>query len=73
MAKFRLPANSRYTDIPGRRHEAPAGATRVRQFRIYRYDPDSRGPPRVDTFDVDLDRCGPRVAPDRPGFERLPL
>ena len=61
MAKFRLPANSRYKDIPGRRHEAPAGATRVRQFRIYRYDPDSREPPRVDTFDVDLDRCGPMV------------
>jgi hypothetical protein len=33
----------------------------VRQFRIYRWDPDSEAPPRVDTYDIDLDRCGPMV------------
>ncbi|MBM4218697.1 MAG: succinate dehydrogenase iron-sulfur subunit [Gammaproteobacteria bacterium] len=61
MVQFRLPANSRYEDRPGRQHAAPAGATRLRQFRIYRYDPDSREPPRVDSFEVDLDSCGPMV------------
>ena len=61
MAQFRLPANSRYTDRPGRHHAAPAGAARQRQFRVYRYDPESRETPRVDSFDVDLDRCGPMV------------
>ena len=61
MAQFRLPANSRYTDRPGRHFPAPAEATRVRRFRIYRFDPDSGQPPCVDTFDVDLDRCGPMV------------
>ncbi len=61
MAQFRLPANSRYTDLPGRNHAAPPGASRLRQFRIYRYDPDSREPPRVDSYDLDLDRCGPMV------------
>ncbi len=61
MAQFRLPANSRYTDRPGRRHAAPPGAGRVREFRIYRWDPDSSETPRVDRYDVDLDRCGPMV------------
>ncbi len=61
MAEFRLPANSRYTDRPGRHHAAATGATRVREFRIYRWDPDSAEPPRLDRYDVDLDRCGPMV------------
>jgi len=61
MAKIRLPANSRYTDQPGRRHAAPAGVTRAREFRVYRYDPESREPPRVDSYELDLDRCGPMV------------
>ena len=53
MAQFRLPANSRYDDRPGHHHPAPAGATRARPFRIYRWDPDSSSQPRVDTYDVD--------------------
>ena len=61
MAQFRLPANSRYADLPGRHHPAPAGATRVRQFRVYRFDPESKEPPRIDRYDVDLDRCGTMV------------
>jgi len=61
MAEFRLPANSRYKDVPGRRHKALPGATRVRTFRIYRWDPDSGEKPRIDSFDVDLDHCGPMV------------
>ncbi len=61
MAQFRLPANSRYTDQPGRHHAAPAEAARPRQFRIYRYDPDSKAPPRIDSYELDLDRCGPMV------------
>jgi len=61
MVQFRLPEPSRYAGRPGRHHPAPAGAARVRRFRIYRWDPDSGEPPRVDTFDLDLDRCGPMV------------
>ncbi len=61
MTQFRLPANSRYDARTGRHHPAPAGAKRVRRFRIYRSDPDSPANPRIDTFDVDLDRCGPMV------------
>ena len=61
MAEFRLPANSRYNEVPGRTHKVPAGTARVRTFRIYRYDPDSGEKPRVDSYEVDLDRCGPMV------------
>jgi len=61
MAQFRLPANSRYKDVPGRTHKAPAGTVNVRTFRIYRWDPDSGEKPRVDNYEVDMDRCGPMV------------
>ena len=45
----------------GRTWSAPAGAMRTKAFQIYRYDPDSGGNPRLDTFHVDLDDCGPMV------------
>ncbi|MGQ0383369.1 MAG: succinate dehydrogenase iron-sulfur subunit [Gammaproteobacteria bacterium] len=61
MVQFTLPEASKYGKRPGRRHAAPAGAACVREFRIYRFDPDSLEPPRVDTFEVDLDRCGSMV------------
>ncbi|MEL6368917.1 MAG: succinate dehydrogenase iron-sulfur subunit, partial [Pseudomonadota bacterium] len=38
MAEFRLPKNSRPTE--GRHFPAPEGATNVRRYVIYRYDPD---------------------------------
>jgi succinate dehydrogenase / fumarate reductase iron-sulfur subunit len=59
MAEFTLPANSKTT--PGKDWPAPAGATRVKTFKIYRWDPDSGANPRIDTFQVDLDKCGPMV------------
>lgn len=45
----------------GRTWPAPAGATRVQTFEIYRYDPDSGANPRLDSYEVDLDDCGPMV------------
>jgi len=59
MAEFRLPKNSRIQK--GRHVPAPDGATNVKTFRIYRWDPDSGENPRIDTFEVDLDDCGPMV------------
>ena len=59
MVEFTLPANSKVGE--GQTHGAGAGATRVQRFRVYRYDPDSGENPRLDTFDVDLDQCGPMV------------
>lgn len=45
----------------GRRWPARPGVARVKTFEVYRYDPDSGGNPRLDTFEVDLDECGPMV------------
>ena len=59
MAELTLPANSRITE--GKTWPAPEGATNVRRFRIYRWDPDTGDNPRVDTYHVDLDTCGPMV------------
>ena len=59
MAEFKLPANSVIKE--GKTWAAPAGATRVKNFRIYRYDPDSGQNPRWDTYQIDLDQCGPMV------------
>ena len=59
MAEFRLPANSRIAK--GKHFAAPEGAKQVKRFVIYRYDPDSGENPRMDTYEVDLERCGPMV------------
>ena len=59
MAKFSLPANSRVKR--GRSHAAAEGANNTREFRIYRYDPTSGENPKLDTYQVDMDHCGPMV------------
>ena len=59
MGLFNLPKNS--TVQPGKEHSAPAGATRIRRFEIYRYDPETGDNPRVDVYEIDLDSCGPMV------------
>jgi len=60
MVEFFLPANSRVRK-DGKTVKAAAGATNVKTFKIYRYDPDSSENPRMDSFEIDLDTCGPMV------------
>jgi len=59
MAQFQLPKNSRLTE--GKTWPKPVGANNLREFRIYRWDPDGESNPRVDTYFVDLDDCGPMI------------
>ena len=59
MVAFTLPRNSRITN--GRTFKAPPGARSVRAFRIYRWSPDEGQNPRTDTYEIDLDSCGPMV------------
>ena len=58
MAEFLLPQNSRMKE--GKTFKA-VGAKNVKRFRVYRYDPDSGQNPRIDTYEVDMDKCGPMV------------
>ena len=59
MAKFTLPKNSKIK--PGKTFKAAADAANVKVFRVYRWDPDSGENPRVDSYEIDLDQCGPMV------------
>ena len=59
MATFTLPKNSKIKG-KGQVHKA-SGASRVKSFKIYRYDPDTGENPRYDKFEIDLDDCGPMV------------
>jgi len=58
MAEFRLPANS--TVKKGKYHKAD-GATNIRKYNIYRWNEDDGENPRLDTFEIDMDNCGPMV------------
>ena len=60
MAEFTLPKNSKVNG-KGKVHKAPEGATRKRTFSIYRWSPDDSENPRMDSYEVDLDSCGPMV------------
>ena len=59
MATFTLPANSRIGK--GKTFKAPPGARRIKEFRVYRWDPDDGQTPHIDTYEIDLDTCGPMV------------
>ena len=57
MAEFTLPAKIGSWQNLSR----AAGATRVRDFKVYRWNPDDGQRPVIDTFEIDLNDCGPMV------------
>lgn len=59
MAQFMLPKNSRIQR--GKVFKAPDDAKKVKRFHVYRYDPDAGQNPRMDTYEVDMGKCGPMV------------
>ena len=59
MAEFTLPANSKVG--VGDTYKAPAGATKIKTFKVYRWTPDDGKNPSLDTYEVDMDTCGPMV------------
>ncbi len=63
MVAFTLPKNSRLTE--GKVHTAPAKQEgheqRLKTFKVYRWNPDDGQNPRVDTYTVDMNDCGPMV------------
>ena len=59
MAEFRLPLNSRIKR--GKYFYAKDDVTNIGRFVVYRYDPSTDGNPRMDTYEVDMDHCGPMV------------
>jgi len=59
MAEFTLPRHSKIRQ--GKHWPTDGAAVRTRQFKVYRWDPDTDENPRTDTYEVDLDKCGPMV------------
>ena len=59
MVQLRLPVNSRIT--AGHVWPGPSDCIRPKSFKVYRWNPDDGQNPRLDTYEIDLDTCGPMV------------
>lgn len=59
MAQFKLPKNSEIR--PGKIWPKPKNAKSLTEFQIYRWTPDDDENPRLDTYYVDRDACGPMI------------
>ncbi len=59
MVEFALPKNSKIGK--GKVWDKPKGATDLREFRVYRWNPDDGQNPHIDTYYVDMSDCGPMI------------
>ncbi len=59
MAEFILPKNSVLKQ--GKTFNASNGASTIRRFEIYRWDPETGENPRIDIYELDADNCGKKV------------
>ncbi len=59
MAEFALPKNS--TIQEGKSWDAASAPKKPKTVKVYRWDPDSGANPRMDSYTIDLDDCGPMV------------
>ncbi|MDQ2083938.1 succinate dehydrogenase iron-sulfur subunit [Xanthobacteraceae bacterium Astr-EGSB] len=59
MVEFALPRNS--VVQKGKRWPKPDNTKNLHEFQIYRWNPDDDENPRMDTYFVDLDDCGPMI------------
>ncbi len=59
MVEFALPKNS--VVKKGNYFKASSEAKNIRIFKIYRWDPQTGENPRLDTFEIDMDKCGPMI------------
>ena len=59
MTQFSLPSNSKI--IKGNYYKDQTGSKNIRKVNVYRWSPEDQKNPRVDTFEVDMNNCGPKV------------
>ena len=59
MVELRLPKNSRVKK--GHMHNGDDKFTNAKKVNIYRYDPEKDENPKLDSYIVDMDNCGPMV------------
>ena len=61
MVELTLPKNSRMT--VGKTWPKPEGATNIRAFKVYRWNPDTGENPSLDTYFLDMDKIKSEVDP----------
>ena len=59
MVQLTLPKGSK--PRAGKEWPKPEGATNLKKFKVYRYDPEGKAGPRWDVYWVDMDTCGPMM------------
>ena len=59
MAEFSLPNNSKI--VKGEYYKDKTGSNNIKKVNVYRWNPDDGKNPRIDTFEVDMNNCGPKV------------
>lgn len=58
MAQFTLPTHSK---VQSGKIFPATGGNKTKKLKIYRFDPETGQNPRLDTYEIDLDHCGPMV------------
>jgi len=59
MVQFALPKNS--TIQKGEYFSLQGESKNIKKVNVYRWNPESGQNPRLDTYEVDMDNCGPMV------------
>jgi len=59
MVQLALPKNSKL--VTGKAWPPGRAGSRMKTFKVYRYDPEVGGQPSWDTYEIDLDDCGPML------------
>ena len=55
MVQINLPDNSKVEK--GKYFKDKTGSKNLRKVNVYRWDPSTEENPRVDTYEVDMDKC----------------
>lgn len=59
MVQFTLPSNSKIKK--GRKFKLNTHTENLRVFQIYRFNPESNDNPSYDTYEIDMNSCGPMI------------
>jgi|TARA_B110000438_G_C15810416_1_gene649389 succinate dehydrogenase / fumarate reductase iron-sulfur subunit len=59
MVELALPRNSKL--VEGKKWPKPSGNGKIRDFKIYRWNPDDDKNPSLDLYYIDTEDCGPMV------------
>jgi succinate dehydrogenase / fumarate reductase iron-sulfur subunit len=61
MVEFALPKNSKINKNGQIYKAEPKNGSKLKTFKIYRYNPEDEKNPSIDSYELDLNDCGPMV------------